>query len=574
MCRRASRALITLVAAMPAIGLVGVALTLAGCGGNDNSNYVPPIIIPAITNYTIAGTVSGLTVSSVVLANGTATVSVAAAVGTGQNTWTFPTSFSPGSSYSITVQTQPTGEQCEVTSGGSGKDTGNVSNVTVACGFGQWTWEGGSKTVNATGAYGTQGTGSASNVPAGRQSATSWTDSAGKFWLFGGVGYDSTGGTGYLNDLWQYSPSTKEWTWVSGGNGDNASGIYGTQGTGAATNVPGARQSASSWIDSSGNLWLFGGHGYDSAGAVGDLNDLWRYSPSTNQWIWVSGGGAENASPVYGTQGTASAHSVPGARYSASSWIDSSGNLWLFGGYGYDSTGAVGNLNDLWRYSPSTNQWTWIGGYSGNNAVGVYGTQGTAAASNVPGARYSASSWIDSSGNLWLFGGYGDDSTGSVGKLNDLWEYSASSGQWTWVSGENDANVTGIYGTLGTASTSNLPGARQAAGSWIDSSGNLWLFGGVGYDSNGAVGSLSDLWEYSPSTSEWTWVSGEVVANDVGLYGTLGTGSVGNAVGGRNSISCWSDSSGNLWLFGGYGYDSAGDSGYLNDLWQYNPSTS
>jgi hypothetical protein len=40
-----------------------------------------------------------------------------------------------------------------------------------------------------------------------------------------------------------------------------------------------------------------------------------------------------------------------------------------------------------------------------DNASGVYGTQGTAAASNVPGARYSASSWIDSSGNLWLFGG-------------------------------------------------------------------------------------------------------------------------------------------------------------------------
>ncbi len=37
-----------------------------------------------------------------------------------------------------------------------------------------------------------------------------------------------------------------------------------------------------------------------------------------------------------------------------SSWIDSSGNLWLFGGYGYDSTGTVGKLNDLWQYSPTT----------------------------------------------------------------------------------------------------------------------------------------------------------------------------------------------------------------------------
>jgi hypothetical protein len=43
--------------------------------------------------------------------------------------------------------------------------------------------------------------------------------------------------------------------------------------------------------------------------------------------------------------------------------------------------------------------------------------------SNVPGARYVAISWTDGSGNLWLFGGQGYDSSGSDGYLNDLWEY-------------------------------------------------------------------------------------------------------------------------------------------------------
>jgi N-acetylneuraminic acid mutarotase len=337
--------------------------------------------------------------------------------------------------------------------------------------------------------------------------------------------------------------------------------------------VPGARQAANSWIDSSGNLWLFGGVGYDSTGAVGNLNDLWRYSPSTGQWAWVSGGDADNASGVYGTLGTAAAGNVPGARYAASSWIDSSGNLWLFGGNGYDSAGGVGNLNDLWRYSPSTGKWTWVSGGKGDNATGVYGTQGTAAASNQPGARYSISSWIDSSGNLWLFGGNGYDSTGTLGKLNDLWEYSPSSGQWTWVSGEDAANVGGAFDTLGTAAAGNLPGARQAASSWIDSSGNLWLFGGVGYDASGAVGNLNDLWQYSPSTEEWTWVSGGSGHNASGVSGTEGTAAPGNIPGGRNAMSSWIDASGNLWLFGGNGYDSTGNFGYLNDLWQYDPGT-
>jgi hypothetical protein len=33
------------------------------------------------------------------------------------------------------------------------------------------------------------------------------------------------------------------------------------------------------WRDSTGNLWLFGGSGVDSAGNNGDLNDLWEYQP-------------------------------------------------------------------------------------------------------------------------------------------------------------------------------------------------------------------------------------------------------------------------------------------------------
>jgi N-acetylneuraminic acid mutarotase len=568
MCPRASRALTTLIAAVQTIGLIGVALALANCGGGS-SNSIPTTYTVATTNYTVGGTISGLTVGSVVLANGTATVAVPA----NASSWVFPVSFAPGSGYSVTVQTQPAGEQCEITGGGSGMDTGDVGNVTVVCGFGQWTWEAGFDTVNASGVYGTQGTAAASNVPGARYAASFWTDSSGNFWLLGGVGYGSTG-NGYLNDLWEYSPSTGQWTWVGGSNTPNAAGTYGTQGTAAASNVPGSRYSASFWTDSSGNFWLFGGIGYGSTGN-GYLNDLWQYSPSTGQWTWVGGSNTPNAVGAYGTQGTASASNVPGARYSASTWIDSSGNLWLFGGLGYGSSsiGGAGNLNDLWRYSPSTGLWTWVSGSNTANAAGTYGTQGTAAAGNMPGGRYSASTWIDSSGTLWLFGGYGYDSTGTVGKLNDLWQYNSSTGQWTWVGGEDAVNASGVYGLLGTVAVSNVPGARQAASTWIDSSGNFWLFGGVGYDATRGVGNLNDLWQYNPSTSEWTWVSGGAGDNASGLYGTQGSTSVGNLLGGRNSVSSWSDSAGNLWMFGGYGYDSTGELGYLNDLWQYSPST-
>jgi N-acetylneuraminic acid mutarotase len=555
-----SKRLSTVRAATRALYLVAAALALAGCGKGSSSG--------SSSSYTIGGTITGLTTGSVVLVNGSTTVTVAADA----STWVFAGAFAAGTSYAVTVLTQPAGVLCEVTGGGTGATlTADVNNVTVACSpFGQWVWQAGLNTINASGVYGTQGVTATSNLPGARYSASSWTDSSGNFWLFGGVGYDSTGTAGDLNDLWQYSPSTGQWTWISGASAVNAAGVYGVQGTASASNVPGARYAASYWIDTSGNLWLFGGVGYDSTGTAADLNDLWRYSPSTRQWTWISGANAVNTAGVYGTQGSASAGNAPGARAAASAWIDSSGNLWLLGGYGYDSTGQAGNLNDLWRYSPSTGVWAWIAGASAVNAIGVYGTQGTASADNIPGARQAASSWIDSSGNLWLFGGYGDDATANLGYLNDLWQYSPSSGQWTWIGGATAVNANGVYGTHGSASASNTPGARQAASSWIDSSGNLWLLGGAGYDSAANLGELNDLWEYSLTSGQWTWVDGSNTPNAPSEYGFQGSISATAAPGARYSASSWIDASGHLWLFGGAGYGTT-NNGYLNDLWEFSP---
>ena len=69
-------------------------------------------------------------------------------------------------------------------------------------------------------------------------------------------------------------------TWVSGSNGRYQSGTYGTKGTAASSNVPGARTDAVSWVDGSDNLWLFGGTGW-TGGSQGTLNDLWKWDGSS-----------------------------------------------------------------------------------------------------------------------------------------------------------------------------------------------------------------------------------------------------------------------------------------------------
>jgi N-acetylneuraminic acid mutarotase len=102
---------------------------------------------------------------------------------------------------------------------------------------------------------------------------------------------------------------------------------------------------------------------------------------------------------------------------------------------------------------------------------------------------------------------------GACGILNDLWEFNPSSHEWTWMSGANTAPVDctgqpGVYGTLGTPAAGNVPGGREGAASWIDESGNFWLFGGYGVPGNGYGDYLNDLWKFDLSSMEWTWMSG------------------------------------------------------------------
>jgi N-acetylneuraminic acid mutarotase len=423
------------------------------------------------------------------------------------------------------------------------------------CAYPMYTWVSGSSSAGQTGSHGTKGLTDSSNGPGARTSAASWMDAAGNLWLFGGNGYDALGTFGDLNDLWKHDGTN--WTWMSGSDAANQGGVYGTKGVAAPTNVPGSRQGAVSWTDAAGNLWLFGG--YD--GTFGYHNDLWKYDGT--DWTWISGSDASNQNGMYVTKGIPVSGNVPGARRSAVSWIDAAGNLWLFGGEGFDASGVLGQLGDLWKYDGT--DWTWVRGSDTVNQSGVYGTKGVAASANIPGSRGNAVSWTDSGGNLWLFGGYGYDASGVLGRLNGLWKYDGAN--WTWMSGSDTVEQIGVYGTKGVTAPTNVPGARVSTVSWTDAAGNLWLFGGNGYDAVGTLAYLNDLWKYDGT--DWTWVSGSDTVNQVGVYGTKGVAAPTNVPGAKSTAVSWIDAAGDLWLFGGYGYAASGPAGRLNDLWKF-----
>lgn len=622
----------------------GQTCSVSNGSGTATGNITSVQIACPQSDFTIGGTLVGLVNGAgdtvEVINNGGDNTLV-----TGNNTnFTFPSLITNGGAFDVNVFVQPTSQVqgCWLFNY-QGVVTANISDVIIDCQHNDWTWTDGPNSIasgggNSAGNYGTASLPPAAppaqdmNVPGGRQFPASWTDSAGRKWLFGGFGLEVAGRTppdlpNLLNDLWLWSPGADGWipaalpitTTTSGTTTVATADLVPDQTTdnfGGST--PGARWGSVTWSDGSGNLWMFGGQGYSTAGS-GLLNDIWEFSPTVNgydvsnppnyigsytykgTWTPVSGTATQNQPGTYpAAPGTTAGG--PGGRWGAAFATDSTDtNVWVFGVQGLDSTSTLGLLNDLWKYNISGGTWTWMG--PTNSKVGqnngVYGTQGTAAASNAPGGRQAAMMWADNAGNLWLFGGLGLDSAGTrnpgalsgLGNgtttpdgalLNDLWKYNIASGQWTWVSGGGAtglADQTGVYGTQHVAAAGDFPGSRWGSVGFIDASNNIWLSAGWGYGSALALstGYLDDVWEYQQSSGQWIWWKGSTNVNQAGSFPTQYPPSFGvpypaNTPGGRFGAASWKqDSFFYFAVFGGEGFDITSTPGYLNDFLSYLP---
>lgn len=546
---------------------------LSACGGGSGDGGSPaPPPPPPVQRYNVGGTITGLAATGLVLTNGADTL----AVDSTATTFKFPTMVNSGGSYSVAISLQPSGEHCTLANATGTVGSADVSNVTVTCTARQWTWLSGSQSADQVGTIGTQGVPGTQNTPGARSGSASWTDKDGNFWIFSGEAPNQTGN--YPQDLWKYSPADGTWTWVAGLDPTTNStalpvGVYGTLGVPSAANVPGGRHWAATWVDATGNLWLFGGIGADGHGNWGWLNDLWKFTPATGQWTWVSGSDTYGAVPVPGTQGVAAASNVPGGRSRVQAWTDGQSNLWLYGGIGTVSANVIqGVLGDLWKFDTSTSMWTWVGGVTTANAVASFPPKGTSTASATPGGRYGSVTWTDKAGEFWLFGGVAYLDATSGGVLDDLWKYAPATGTWTWAAGTGMVNAAPRLGTQGVAAAANGPGSFADTVTWTDAAGQLWLFGGFWYDvtpTSSTTVYSNQLWEFRPATGMWTWVTGSATTNASGTYGTLGNGAPGNTPGARYLAVGGTDAQGNFLLFGGQGFGGPNQNGHLNDLWRF-----
>jgi subtilisin-like proprotein convertase family protein len=110
-------------------------LKVTDAAGQDTGTLVEWCLVPTTsgpTTYTVGGNVSGLTGSGLVLSldAGAQTLPVSA-----NGSFTFPTALANGTTYTVTVGTQPStpAQTCTVTSGGGTINSANVTNVAVAC---------------------------------------------------------------------------------------------------------------------------------------------------------------------------------------------------------------------------------------------------------------------------------------------------------------------------------------------------------------------------------------------------------------------------------------------------------
>ena len=106
-----------LISRLAPVLVAALATGLAGCGGST------------ITNVSVGGTITGLTESGLVLNDGYATLSVDA----NATSFKFPGRLNEGSTYTVTVSSQPSQLTCTVANGSGTIGSSDITNVTVTC---------------------------------------------------------------------------------------------------------------------------------------------------------------------------------------------------------------------------------------------------------------------------------------------------------------------------------------------------------------------------------------------------------------------------------------------------------
>jgi hypothetical protein len=394
---------------------------------------------------------------------------------------------------------------------------------------------------------GTLGTSDPTSTPGSLDGAATWTDAQDNLWAYGG-----NNGRGEMSSaLWRLNATNKEWTLVDGVLTGNDLPVM------SGTTHPGAKKMASSWFDSSKNrLYLFGGFSAGASSGFGETNDLWYYQLPAGGWHFVKGSANVNAAGYYGTLQQAAAANYPPPRSSASTWRDSLGNLWMFGG----TSMSGGRYNDVWKFIPTADadaaagDWVWMGG--AQESIDDPGVAGT-----YPSARSDAKAWYYQN-KAYIFGG-----TNSSSGMSDMWSFdcNATASACSFHSLQTDAIPSGtVLARRAVFSPLNRPSYTGGATNWLNSlNGDLWLYSDTAF------------WVYRPFLNEWTgfprlnatgYLQNLTPTESAPIHANVSFDPA-NFMGRRQFALGWSVGS-RTYLYGGFGYGANGMSYTWSDMWE------
>jgi hypothetical protein len=318
-------------------------------GSSVQSNVSNVQVSCSVQAFTIGGTLSGLGAGvQVTLENNGANPLVVNSNGGFQ----FSTPVAYGSSYSVTIGTQPVGQHCGVSSGSGSSVTSNVSNISVSCVStiystpGSYTWTvpdgvtsiqvvvtgggggGGGPGGGYTGGSGGDGavvTGTLTVVPGDNLNLVvgggggTGTDGTPSYGSGGGGGGASFVNAGTANQL------------ISGGGGGGGSTNNATSG-GSAGGTGGA---GGDGVARSSNWTGGGGGSAGNAGSAGSLFGMINGIPGHSGNGGAGGAGGNNGSAIFGgTGGSGSGSGTGGAGVSSGGGGG--------GGYGGGGSGVAG----------------------------------------------------------------------------------------------------------------------------------------------------------------------------------------------------------------------------------------
>ncbi|MCB0736651.1 MAG: gliding motility-associated C-terminal domain-containing protein [Bacteroidetes bacterium] len=352
------------------------------------------------------------------------------------------------------------------------------------------------------------------------------------------------------------SAQSYNWKWIGGDTSNKVQPVYGERNIAGLTSTPGNRHRHVLWLNSNGNLMLYGGLFAINQSNYNSRNDVWQQT--TNGWKWIKGYKTFIKEANYGTKGVSLKSNTPNNRYGNLYWNNSKGQLWMYGGSGFDLQGKTGYFNDLWFWDGIN--WTWINGDSTAYKAPVYGKKGVGHLNNQPGSRYMSATCIDDEGNLWLYGGslnyLNSDSQKITGTASDLWKWDGQF--WTWMGGNSELNVKHSFDSLGAKGNMALSCLYKNMAMWY-ADGYIWTFGG---SDNELVNHV-----YKWKDDEWTWVHGNLANRPKPIYNQKGVSNSKSSPGARNDLSYCQTPDNRLWLYGGF--DSRLKSNF-SDLWVWN----